>query len=176
MRVRFTGVCLITADVLALARFYAQLFDAVVEGDEVFAIVPTAAGMLSFYVESGMEQMAPGSMAGAGTGGCTLEFEVGDVDAVYPRLRALGVPVVKAPTTQPWGRRSVWLRDPDGNIVNLYQPVPALPAPVDVVLAYSSGCWSSATCRCATSCWRRTTSITMHQRAHRPVRRRRGRT
>ncbi|MGW0828878.1 VOC family protein [Streptomyces prunicolor] len=35
----------------------------------------------------------------------------------------LSVEILKPPTTQPWGRRSVWLRDPDGNIVNLYQEV-----------------------------------------------------
>lgn len=36
---------------------------------------------------------------------------------------AAGAQVVKPPTTQAWGRRSVWLRDPDGNIVNLYTNV-----------------------------------------------------
>ena len=33
------------------------------------------------------------------------------------------MPIVKPPTTQPWGRRSVWFRDPDGNIVNFYADV-----------------------------------------------------
>ncbi|MFF4806074.1 VOC family protein [Streptomyces sp. NPDC001351] len=36
--------------------------------------------------------------------------------------RRRGVEILKPLTTQPWGRRrSVWLCDPDGNIVNLYQ-------------------------------------------------------
>jgi len=30
---------------------------------------------------------------------------------------------VKAPSTQPWGNRSIYLRDPDGNLVNLYTRV-----------------------------------------------------
>ncbi|WP_037681784.1 VOC family protein [Streptomyces griseus] len=34
---------------------------------------------------------------------------------------ARGIEILKPPTTQPRGRRSVWLRDPEGNIVNLYQ-------------------------------------------------------
>jgi catechol 2,3-dioxygenase-like lactoylglutathione lyase family enzyme len=33
---------------------------------------------------------------------------------------------VKRPTTQPWGRRSIWFRDPDGNVVNFNAPVPAV--------------------------------------------------
>ncbi|MFJ9709441.1 VOC family protein [Streptomyces sp. NPDC101234] len=48
-------------------------------------------------------------------------FRVTEVDARHERLLSRGVPVLKPPTTQAWGRRSVWLRDPDGNIVNLYQ-------------------------------------------------------
>ena len=31
-----------------------------------------------------------------------------------------GTLIVKALTTQKWGRKSVWFRDPDGNIVNFY--------------------------------------------------------
>ncbi|MGW0420296.1 VOC family protein [Streptomyces sp. NPDC003015] len=45
------------------------------------------------------------------------------LNAGHARLAAQGVEVLKPPTSQPWGRRSVWLRDPDGNIVNLYQEV-----------------------------------------------------
>jgi hypothetical protein len=29
---------------------------------------------------------------------------------------------VKPPTTQSWGRRSIWFRDPDGNNVNFFAP------------------------------------------------------
>ena len=47
----------------------------------------------------------------------------------HRRLSALAVPIVKPPTTQPWGLRSVWLRDPDGNLVNCYAKVPQQDAP-----------------------------------------------
>ncbi len=70
-----------------------------------------------------MEQMVPGSMQGAGAGTAVLEFEVADVDQEYARLLGLNVPIVKPPTTQPWGLRSVWFRDPDGNIVNFFAAV-----------------------------------------------------
>jgi uncharacterized glyoxalase superfamily protein PhnB len=61
-----------------------------------------------------------GCLHGAGAGNITLGFEVQDVDAEYDRLRALAVEVVKPPASYPWGSRSVWFRDPDGNIVDFF--------------------------------------------------------
>jgi uncharacterized glyoxalase superfamily protein PhnB len=78
---------------------------------------------LTLFHTAGMEQMAPGSMQGAGIGNVVIEFEVEDVDQEYARLLALGASIVKPPTTQPWGLRSVWFRDPDGNIVNFFAVV-----------------------------------------------------
>ena len=120
-----TGIALITDDVLALATFYADLLDAEVEGDASFAVVKVAGAGLAFFSKAGMEAMSPGSMAGAVHGGFTIEFNVDDVDARYERLVASGVRIAKPLTTQQWGRRSVWVRDPDGNIVNFYQNVAA---------------------------------------------------
>ena len=41
-------------------------------------------------------------------------------DQEYTHLTRMNIPIVKLPTTQPWGLRSVWFRDPDSNIVNFY--------------------------------------------------------
>ncbi|KOG31338.1 VOC family protein [Streptomyces resistomycificus] len=121
MQPHFTGTSLITDDVPALAAFYAAVLDADVEGGAPFARVLIPGAVLSFDSTQGMESMVPGAMAGAAGGGFTLEFQVTDVDARHERLLAQGIEILKPPTTQPWGRRSVWLRDPDGNIINLYQ-------------------------------------------------------
>jgi len=125
MQPTLTGIGLITEDVLALATFYSELLDTTVDGDERFATVKAGGAGLGFFSMAGMEQMVPGSMAGTGNGRFTIEFSVDDVDARYQRLVAAGVTIAKPPTTQPWGRRSVWIRDPDGNIVNFYQDIPA---------------------------------------------------
>lgn len=84
---RFTGTCLISADVSSLAAFYAAVLDASVRGDDAFATVTTPGANLSIYSAAGMERMAPGSMTGAGSGNFTLEFDVDDVDA-RQRVRA----------------------------------------------------------------------------------------
>lgn len=119
---RLTGICLVSDDVLRLAGFYADLLGCPIEGDADFAWVQAPGARLSVFASSGMTAMAPDSMPGAGRGAMTLEVEVDDVGAAHARAVAADVAVVKAPTTQPWGRESVWLRDPDGNIVNLYRP------------------------------------------------------
>jgi catechol 2,3-dioxygenase-like lactoylglutathione lyase family enzyme len=124
---RVTGLCLVTGDVRRLRDFYTAVLGAPATGDDTFTALQTEGAALSFFAERGMEAMAPGATAGAGRGSQTLEVEVGDVDAEAARLRGLGVPIVKPPTTQTWGRRSVWFRDPDGNLVNFYAPAPASP-------------------------------------------------
>jgi lactoylglutathione lyase len=39
-----------------------------------------------------------------------------DCDAEYERLKARGVHFIKPPVTQPWGQRTAYFTDPDGNI------------------------------------------------------------
>lgn len=124
---RLNGISLISADIARMRAFYIELLQRQPSGDDSwwvdFGIVGDT--QLVMYNEQGMEQMAPGCMAGSGNGRFTLEFEVDDPDAECRRMTAFGAEVVKPPTTQAWGRRSVWLRDPDGNIINLYCNVAA---------------------------------------------------
>jgi predicted enzyme related to lactoylglutathione lyase len=53
-----------------------------------------------------------------------IEFRVDDVDNDYERLAShIQNNVIQKPTTMPWGNRSLLLRDPDGNLINLFTPV-----------------------------------------------------
>jgi hypothetical protein len=52
-----------------------------------------------------------------------LQFRVDDVDQQYLRLQDFVKTWVKPPTTQPWGTRSIYFRDPDGNLVDFYAPI-----------------------------------------------------
>jgi catechol 2,3-dioxygenase-like lactoylglutathione lyase family enzyme len=116
----FSSVCIISHDVRRLCDFYRDVLQVEVDDAGDFVAFATSGAKLSLYTEEGMEQMAPGSTKAAGGSSCVLEFEVEDVDAEYERLTRMNVPIVKRPTTQPWGVRSVWFRDPDGNILNFY--------------------------------------------------------
>jgi len=117
---RFDGICLITQDVPALADFYATVLGVKTEGDEQHAELHTQGAHLAIFSIDGMERMAPHSMQGVGSGNITLGFEVEDVDAEYERIKGMRVEFVMLPTTHPWGARSFWFRDPDGNIVDFF--------------------------------------------------------
>jgi catechol 2,3-dioxygenase-like lactoylglutathione lyase family enzyme len=117
---RFVGICLITNSVPALADFYAKVLGVKAEGDDVHTVLDTDGAGIAIFSTEGMENMAPSSMQGAGRGSFTTMFEVEDVDAEYERLKALNVEFVMLPTTHPWGARSFWFRDPDGNIVDFF--------------------------------------------------------
>jgi uncharacterized glyoxalase superfamily protein PhnB len=120
---KFTGVCLVTERVPILVQFYSTILNRQAVGDDIHAEFEIGGLSLAIFTRQGMEEMAPGSMQGAGYGSFTIGFEVEDVDMQYERLKALGVTLVKLPATYPWGARSVWFRDPDGNIVDFYSHV-----------------------------------------------------
>ena len=117
---RFNGVCLVTNNLPRLRDFYCDLLQSGAEGDDTFVTILCDGAVFAIYTTTGMEGMAPGSTSSSDHGGLTLEFEVEDVDQEYERLLERDIPIVKPPTTQPWGRRSVWFRDPDGNIINFF--------------------------------------------------------
>jgi uncharacterized glyoxalase superfamily protein PhnB len=52
-----------------------------------------------------------------------MEFHVTDVDGEYTRLQDLQMEWVRALTTQPWGHRAFYVRDPDGNVLNVHTAV-----------------------------------------------------
>lgn len=120
---KFNGICLVTKDVPRLKGFYSTVLQVKAEGDDTFTVLAIPGAALSIFTEEGMERMAPGSMQHSGCGRYTLEFEVEDVDKEYERLKSMDITIVKPPTTQTWGRRSVWFRDPDGNIINFFAKV-----------------------------------------------------
>ncbi len=50
---------------------------------------------------------------------------VDDPDACADRARAEGFEVVTEPADMPWGERTAWIADPDGNLVMLTAALPA---------------------------------------------------
>lgn len=53
-----------------------------------------------------------------------IEFRVDDLQQRFDQLAvSLEGAIVQEPTTMPWGNQSLLLRDPDGNLVNLFTPV-----------------------------------------------------
>ena len=119
------STCLISADVKRLVEFYEPVLNRKADwSGQDYAEFPTSAGVLAIFSAAAQEKYMPGSARPATNRSVILEFKVADVDAEYRRLQPLVTTWVKSPTTQPWGTRSIYFRDPDENLVDFYSPVP----------------------------------------------------
>jgi catechol 2,3-dioxygenase-like lactoylglutathione lyase family enzyme len=118
--------CLITSNVKRLVEFYEPVLNlkAKWSGDD-YAEFATGVGVLAIFSAEAQEKYIPGSADAAKNRSSILEFRVENVDDEYRRLETLVKVWVKPPTTQPWGTRSIYFRDPDGNLVDFYTPAKA---------------------------------------------------
>jgi catechol 2,3-dioxygenase-like lactoylglutathione lyase family enzyme len=78
------------------------------------------AGTLALWRQSECEAFGIVPMRGAANHSVLIEFEVEDVDGEYTRLKGLQMGWVQELTTQPWGHRAFYVRDPDGNVLNFH--------------------------------------------------------
>lgn len=116
------NTCLITNNVRRLADFYSRVLEIEAHwSGDTYVEFPTSAGVLALFAADAQEKYIPGSAAAAHNQSAILEFRVNDVDREYERLHSL-VKWVKGPTTQPWGTRSIYFRDPDGNLIDFFVP------------------------------------------------------
>lgn len=118
------NTCLITNDVERLAAFYAQVLNMKPHKvDATYVEFRTGTAVLALFAAEAQEKYIPGSAMPGQNHSAILEFNVTDVDQEYARLHDLVKQWVKEPTTQPWGTRSIYFRDPDGNLVDFFAPV-----------------------------------------------------
>ncbi|MGB9031473.1 MAG: VOC family protein [Acidobacteriaceae bacterium] len=115
------NTCLITNNVDRLVSFYeAVLRMKAQRTGKDYAEIHTGTGVLAIFSAEAQERYIPGSATGSSNRSLVLEFRVNDVDGEYRRLQRLVKTWVKPPATQPWGTRSVYFRDPDGNLVDFF--------------------------------------------------------
>ncbi|MCX5215096.1 VOC family protein [Kitasatospora sp. NBC_00240] len=120
----FVSIRVITGDVKRLVTFYEQATGMPAAwATEDFAELRTPGATLAVAGTRTVPLFAPGSGRPADNHSVIIEFLVDDVDEVYGNLAGFVSDFVTAPTTMPWGNRSLLLRDPDGNLVNFFTPV-----------------------------------------------------
>jgi uncharacterized glyoxalase superfamily protein PhnB len=114
---------LVTDDVAGLAGFYAALLDAHAVPNDYYVEVATPGQRvgLSRMRYSDLQQGSCGPPEGVDLGAVILDFAAHDLDEEHDRIAALGVDWLMAPTLQPWGRRSMMLRDPEGHLINVFE-------------------------------------------------------
>jgi uncharacterized glyoxalase superfamily protein PhnB len=120
------NVCLISTDVRRLAGFYETVLQVKAEwSGPDYAELRTGSSVLAIFSFAAQQKYIPDATEAAKNRSVILEFRVADADREYQRLQGLVTQWVKSPTTQPWGTRSIYFRDPDGNLVDFFVPAKA---------------------------------------------------
>jgi uncharacterized glyoxalase superfamily protein PhnB len=112
---------LVTRDVGRLHGFYATLFEA-----KEVARVPDEGPIFYLGLRIGDSDLGLSADAEVDVGRpvrVLLSIDVADVDALLPRVEALGGSAPGPANDMRWGQRVAHISDPDGNVVNLTQPL-----------------------------------------------------
>ncbi len=119
---RFSQARLLVDDFAAAFRFYRDTLgfaDAFGDESSGYASFDTGSGMVAIFERNGQGEVVELRPPGDST---LLVLEVDDVDAA---IADKDEHVVRAPVDQAeWGGRVAYLRDPSGNLIELFQPLP----------------------------------------------------
>lgn len=118
----FASIRVVASDVAALVTFYEKVTCIPASwSTPQFAEILTSAGRIALAGAPTLSAFGADIAEPGANRTVIVEFLVADVDAEHIRLRS-ELDVVQEPTTMPWGNRSLLLRDPEGNLVNLFTP------------------------------------------------------
>jgi catechol 2,3-dioxygenase-like lactoylglutathione lyase family enzyme len=117
-------VTIVTANLELMRTFYQEVLHIepqIYRGNYVEFTLE--AGTLALWRQSECAEYGLGALRGTANDRVLIELEVADVEREYARLKGLQIEWVQELTTQPWGHRAFYVRDPDGNVLNLYMVV-----------------------------------------------------
>lgn len=123
---RLDGVGLFVQDMPAMIRFYRDVLGFEIQEEEsaehVYLIKDNTLFML--YGRKSLEQMTRRTYQYAD--GVQGHFEIAlyvdtfdEVDQAYARALAKGAQPVMEPEMEPWGQRTCYLADPEGNLIEI---------------------------------------------------------
>ncbi|HET9679905.1 MAG TPA: VOC family protein [Gammaproteobacteria bacterium] len=103
-----------TSDPEGLASFYQNILG--------FDVLMDHGWLKTFGSQEKMTvQLNFGSEGGSGTPVPDFSIEVDDVEAALAKMKQAGIEIEYGPVSEPWGVRRFFVRDPDGNLVNILQ-------------------------------------------------------
>ena len=113
MQGQLNFVILHVRDIAAARDFYKETFDLSLEG--------ASADFVQFTLHGGATFALQRDEHPAATATIELWWQSPDVDAHYEALKRRDVEIVSEPQDMPFGR-TLSIKDPEGNVVNLWRP------------------------------------------------------
>ena len=126
MRMRLDGFGIFVEDMAVMIRFYRDVLGfEIKEAEDTSNVYLVKDGTLFlFYGRKDFETMT--SRKYEYVKGLNGHFELAlyvdsfdEVDATYNRVIEQGATSVLAPTTEPWGQRTCYIADPEGNLIEI---------------------------------------------------------
>jgi lactoylglutathione lyase len=126
---KFDNVRLLVDDFPAAFKFWRDRMGlAVTSGDETESYAEFGDGKIAIFGRRDFAAALGDATLGSGPSGyrSLLVLQVDDVDATYANLIERGVASVAGPVDRPdWGIRTAHVRDPEGNLIEIYSSLQA---------------------------------------------------
>lgn len=125
-RFKFNTIALFTRDNGPIVDFYTKAFGFTTDWDGIQPNVEmTLDGMrILLFPRKDFEEMVSNEFSYPEGLNGTMEISLdvpsfADVDDEFENAVSLGARPVLAPTTEPWGQRTCYVADPDGNLIEI---------------------------------------------------------
>jgi len=116
---------LMTDDVAATMAFYVEHFSfkPLFESDWYVHLQSAEDKRVNLGIVAGDHDTIPPEGRGK-VSGLLINFEVKDPDAIYERVVAAGLPILRSLRDEPFGQRHFITRDPNGVLIDVIKPIP----------------------------------------------------
>ncbi len=116
---------LMTGDVAGTTAFYVEhfRFAPLFESDWYVYLQSAEDKRVNLGIVQGDHETIPEAGRGRAAG-LLINFEVRDPDAVYERVVAAGLPILRTLRDEPFGQRHFITRDPNGVLIDVIKPIP----------------------------------------------------
>lgn len=125
MAITFENPVVMVKDIAVSRRFYEGMLEQAVANDFGENVIYSSGLCLWEAKRAGEIIFASGELP-TGTRGFELYFESDDVPGAFARLRDAGASFIQDVHEEPWGQMSFRCYDPDGNIIEVAEPMDAL--------------------------------------------------
>ncbi|ANT53029.1 VOC family protein [Mesorhizobium amorphae] len=119
---------LMTGDVAGTKSFYVEhfRFKPLFESDWYVHLQSTEDRGVNLGIVQGDHETIPEEGRGR-TSGLLINFEVRNPDAIYERIVAAGLPILRSLRDEPFGQRHFITKDPNGVLIDVIKPIPPSP-------------------------------------------------